>query len=196
MFGSLTKGAKDTNEGDGKTSGHDHVIEMVDIPAQQKNKSHEAKEEKEDERTEAERIRELTKEKLKTKRIDPDDLTDEELPTMRSGLGASRWQLALMLYKYPLLRKYRRHRLEATLEEASANTLNKWTSGSKAEQLLVTAKREISQLKLQLNAPRTKQRRGGGDVPRGGSRGGSRGGPKGGHKQTSQQKFVDTSEED
>ena len=124
MFGSLTKGAKDANDGDGKTSGHDHVIEMVDIPAQQKNKSHkgrrkkkQAKEEKEDERTEAERIRELTKEKLKTKRIDPDDLTDEELPTMRSGLGASRWQLALMLYKYPLLRKYRRHRLEATLEE-------------------------------------------------------------------------------
>jgi len=85
--------------------------------------------------------------KFKHKYVNPDDLADDALPTMRSGLGAARWQLAVMLIKYPLLRKYRRHRLLETLATTNEHSSNKWTEGAEAEQQIREQARSIALLR-------------------------------------------------
>ena len=103
--------------------------------------------EAEDNRTEEEKMINDMGKKIKKKYIDPDDLSDEALPTMRSGLGAARWQLAVMLIKYPLLRKYRRHRLLETLAFTDEHSSNKWTEGADAEQKIREQARSIASLR-------------------------------------------------
>ena len=103
--------------------------------------------EAEDNRTEEEKMINDMGKKIKKKYIDPDDLSDEALPTMRIGLGAARWQLAVMLIKYPLLRKYRRHRLLETLAFTDEHSSNKWTEGADAEQKIREQARSIASLR-------------------------------------------------